>query len=327
MSQDTAELESLRIEPSGQVNPMPLHEINERSALGYALASVLLWSTVATAFKLGLKTLEPLQMLWLGSCFSLLFFALYAWATGALHLIRACRPKDLAKLAFMGVLNPFLYYLLLFEAYDRLPAQIAQPLNYTWAITLALLAVPLLKQPLTRWGLLGMIVSYMGVLILLSGGENSGGLKMNASLDLVGIFLALASTLVWAGYWLTTTRFSYHPAVLMSISFTVGTPLVGLACLMSTGLPSLTLSHLGYGAWVGLVEMGVTFLMWHQALKKTRHAGRIGQLIFLAPFISLLLINYVLGESVQGTSVLGLIGIVAGLVIARRSPTRTFTQS
>jgi hypothetical protein len=32
----------------------------------------------------------------------------------------------------------------LFEAYDRLPAQVAQALNYTWALTLTLLAVPVL---------------------------------------------------------------------------------------------------------------------------------------------------------------------------------------
>ena len=45
------------------------------------------------------------------------------------------------------------------------PAHIAQPLNYTWAITLALLAVPLLKQPLTRRMLAGILVS-VGVSIV-----------------------------------------------------------------------------------------------------------------------------------------------------------------
>ena len=34
------------------------------------------------------------------------------------------------------------------KAYDLLPAQVVQPINYTWVITLSLLAVPLLKQRL-----------------------------------------------------------------------------------------------------------------------------------------------------------------------------------
>ena len=70
----------------------------------------------------------------------------------------------MAGLAF-ALLNPVLYYLVLFEAYDRLPAQIAQPLNYTWAITLALLAVPLLGQRLSGRDMLAVLLGYGGVVI------------------------------------------------------------------------------------------------------------------------------------------------------------------
>jgi len=299
---------------------MPYAESNERKALVYALLSVLLWSTVATAFKLGLRTLEPLQLLWLGCCFSLVFFIAYALLNNVVDQLRRCTRSDFFRLAGMGVLNPLLYYCILFEAYDRLPAQIAQPLNYTWAITLALLAVPILRQPLTRWSFAGMIVSYLGVLVLLSQGASPSRPEILQHLDPLGIFLALASTLIWALYWLATARFAYQPALLMSVSFAVATPLVGLVCWNTAGLPELTLRHLGFGAWVGLIEMGITFLLWHQALSNTHHAGRIGQLIFLSPFISLILINYVLDEKVHFSSVLGLTGIVTGLVLARRSP-------
>jgi drug/metabolite transporter (DMT)-like permease len=79
-----------------------------------------------------------------------------------------------------------------------------------------------------------------------------------------------------------------------------------------------------YGAWVGLIEMGVTFLLWQRAMRLTRQAARIGQLIFLSPFVSLLLINAVLGESIHTTSILGLLIIVAGLILTGgpRAPQR-----
>ena len=76
----------------------------------------------------------------------------------------------------------------------------------------------------------------------------------------------------------------------------------------------MTLSRLGFGAWVGLIEMGVTFLLWQQALRRTAHAGRIAQLIFLSPFLSLMLIDRVLGEHVHASSCVGLAAIVGGLV-------------
>ena len=74
---------------------------------------------------------------------------------------------------------------------SRLPAQIAQPLNYTWAITLALLAVPLLRQPLSGRMLVGIGVSYCGVLILLT----QGSLHGLEQVDWLGVALALLGSL------------------------------------------------------------------------------------------------------------------------------------
>jgi len=287
---------------------------NERLATVCALAAVLAWSTVATGFKLGLQVLKPLQLLWLGALISLLFFAVALVATGRWRAFAALGARDWRMLAGLGLLNPFLYYVILFEAYDRLPAQIAQPLNYTWAITLAILAVPLLKQPLTRRTLAGIVVSYAGVVVLLA----QGGLDGFARVDGFGVFLALASTVVWASYWLATVRVKIDGLALMTGSFAIGAPAVGLACAWIEGLPTLNTQTLGYGAWVGLVEMGVTFVLWQTAMRRTAQAGRIAQLIFLSPFLSLVLIDRVLGEAVSASSVTGLALIVAGLLVARR---------
>lgn len=287
---------------------------NERLALACALAAVLAWSTVATGFKLGLEVLEPLQLLWLGALVSLGFFAAMLLVTGRWRSLATLAGPDWRRIAGLGLLNPFLYYFILFEAYDRLPAQIAQPLNYTWAIVLAVLAVPILGQPLTRRTLGGIVVSYAGVVVLLAQGRLDGF----AQVDLLGVALALASTLIWALYWLANVRLKIDALVLMSGSFAVGAPAVGLACALLEGLPAMNSQTLGYGAWVGLIEMGITFVLWQTAMRRTAHAGRIAQLIFLSPFLSLVLIDRVLGEAVSASSVAGLVLIVAGLLIARR---------
>ncbi|NJK98814.1 MAG: EamA family transporter, partial [Bacteroidales bacterium] len=46
----------------------------------------------------------------------------------------------------LGFLNPLLYYLVLFKAYSLLPAQIAQPLNYTWPLILVILSIIFLSK-------------------------------------------------------------------------------------------------------------------------------------------------------------------------------------
>lgn len=299
-------------EPGAGASPAPAARLDtdERAAAGYAVAAVAAWSTVATAFKLGLTVLAPLQLLLLGTVISTLLFAILAtWQRGW-----QTTSRTLLWGAGFGLINPFLYYVVLFEAYDRLPAQIAQPLNYTWAITLAVLAWPILGQRLERRTLGGILVGYAGVLILLSRGR----IDALPDLDWLGVALALGSTVLWAGYWLGNARVPLPPVTLMAWSFLLATPLVALACRLGPGWPPLTWEALGYGAWVGLIEMGFTFLLWQRALRLTGNAGRIGQLIFLSPFLSLVLIGTVVGETIHPTSVLGLAVIVAGLWLSRR---------
>ena len=301
----TTETDSMR-------NVNSRHSLSERRALTAALTAVALWSTVATGFKLGLASMTPLQLLFTGSVFSTLVFVVAALPQGWPR-----QHFNLREGALFGLLNPLCYYLLLFEAYDRLPAQIAQPLNYTWAIVLALLAVPVLGQRLSVRTLTGVVVSYGGVVIVLSQGQ------FNAlpGLDPTGVALALASTLVWACYWLFNARSSTRPEAFMATSFCLATPLLGAACWLGPGFPAASTETLFYGAWVGVIEMGVTFLLWQHALKLTANAGRISQLIFLSPFLSLLLISRVLGETVVASSWIGLLVIVTGLIITGRTRT------
>ena len=136
---------------------------SERHAVLLASLAVALWSTVATGFKLGLRTLDPVQLLFAGALVSTLFFWVVAGWMGRLRL----PVKAVGQAAVFGLLNPFAYYVVLFAAYDRLPAQVAQPLNYTWSIAMALLAWPILGQRPTRPVLLGIVLSYGGVLIVL----------------------------------------------------------------------------------------------------------------------------------------------------------------
>jgi drug/metabolite transporter (DMT)-like permease len=290
--------------------PVDLPANQERPAIVAALAAVLMWSTVATGFKLGLAILAPVQLLLIGTTISAAIFVAAASISGSWEV----RRRSMAEAAAFGLINPCLYYFVLFEAYDRLPAQIAQPLNYTWAIALAVLAVPLLKQRLSRQTLAGIVISYVGVLVLLS----QGNFARVPDLSWSGVALALGSTLLWAGYWVMNARSTSNALSLMAWSFLFAIPLLTVACLVGPGLPTLGWEALLYGSWVGVVEMGVSFLLWQRALSLTRHAARIGQLIFLAPFISLILIGTVLGEHIHATSVAGVVIIVAGLMVTNR---------
>ncbi|OBX34313.1 EamA-like transporter family protein [Halomonas elongata] len=131
----------------------------DRRAILYGIGAVGLWSTVATAFKVALGHMSPLTLMWIAS--------LVSWAViGVLVLRRGQLREALSHgwgtAAWAGLMNPVAYYLVLFAAYDRLPGQEAMALNYTWALTMAFLAVPILGQRLTRMDVLAGLIAYSG---------------------------------------------------------------------------------------------------------------------------------------------------------------------
>jgi drug/metabolite transporter (DMT)-like permease len=282
---------------------------NEQRAVLFGLGAVLLWSTVATAFKLSLQYLSPVQLLAWASVVSLLTLGVLLLATGRLtDVFRGTRRDYLRSLA-LGLVNPLCYYLVLFEAYDRLPAQEAQPLNYTWAFTLALLAVPLLGHRLTRADVLGGLVAYAGVWVIATRGEVFGLEFANPA----GVALALGSTLLWAVYWIYSTRDKRDPLVALFCNFALGLPFVLLVCALTDGLAIPDWRGLAGAAWVGVFEMGLAFALWLSALRLTSSASRIGNLIFLSPFLSLFFIRAFVGETILPSTWVGLGLIVAGL--------------
>ncbi len=285
----------------------------ERRAWLLGLSAVLLWSTVATAFKLALAQMSPPELVfWASLVSALVLGGVLGWQGQLVAALRGLNRHGWRAL-LMGSLNPAAYYLILFEAYDRLPAQIAQPVNYTWALVLAVLAVPLLGQSLTRRMIAALMLGYLGVAVLAMGGRALG------PVDLTGLGLALLSTVLWAGYWIACVRDPRPPVEGLFQNFLMAIPL--LAVWVRPQWPDLP--ALAGALYVGCFEMGLTFVLWVSALRLTRHAARISRLIFLSPPLSLMLIAAVLGEPIQWQTWAGLALILGGVWVGRQQVAET----
>ena len=284
---------------------------NQHKAYLFALSAVLLWSTVATAFKISLGYLDVFQLLLVASVTATLCLLLVVLVTGRMKFLADVGARDYLRLAGLGILNPFCYYLVLFRAYDLLPAQVAQALNYTWAITLMLLSVPVLKHRITRFDCMATVTCYSGVLVIcFSGGQFPAG-----ELSTMGIFLALGSTVIWAFYWLLKTKDHVEPVTGLFISFLFSIPFIAAACWLLSDPISLGLSGVMAGIYVGLFEMGVTYILWLAALRLSAATAKVSTLIFLSPFLSLIFISRILGETIAVTTIMGLGLIVGGLLV------------
>ena len=294
---------------------------NQTKAYAYALTTVLLWSTVASAFKLSLRHVDHFQLLLVACAVSILVLSAILVAQGRWRLVLSYSGRQYGQSLALGVLNPFLYYLVLFKAYDLLPAQEAQPLNYTWALTLAFLSVPLLGQRLGVREVLAGLVSYSGVLVISLRGAASG-LRFS---DPLGVALALGSTVIWALYWIYNTKDERDPVAGLWLNFVFGFPFVAAACWLFSDLRVASVPGLLGAAYVGMFEMGVTFVCWLMALRLASSAAQVGYLIFLSPFLSLVFISLLVGEVIRLNTLAGLGLIVAGLIVQHTARLRRLT--
>ena len=284
---------------------------NQKKAYFYGLGTVLLWSTVASAFKISLRFMDHVQLLFYSSIVSILVLGTILGVQGKIGLLFDYSRRQYLRSVVLGFLNPFLYYLILFKAYDLLPAQEAQPLNYTWAITLALLSIPLLKQKIGLKDIIATFVSYFGVLVISTHGDISRLRFSNTS----GVILALGSTVIWALYWIYSTKDDRDPVAGLLLNFLFGLPFVLAACLLFSKLWVSNLYGLAGAAYVGIFEMGVTFVLWLSALRLSENTAKVGNLIFLSPFLSLVLIHHLVGEKILTSTFIGLLLIVTGLLL------------
>jgi len=285
-----------------------------------AAAAVLAWSTVATAFKLSLRHLDPAALLAWSALASLLVLLAVLILRGGLRSLGEWRPHDFALSALLGFLNPGLYYAVLFEAYDRLPAQQAQPLNYAWPVVLVLLSALFLRQPVRPQAIAAMLVCLLGVAVISTRGQL---LALQFS-DPIGVALALGSTVIWASYWLLNMRDGRDPVLRLTINFVFGATFAFIYAAATGNLAWPSDAGLFGAIYVGTFEMGLTFVLWISALRLSRTTAQVSGLIFLAPFLSLLVIHQVLGESIHSSTVVGLALIVGGIVALQRA---TATQA
>lgn len=270
----------------------------------HAVGAVLLWSTVASAFKLSLRYLTPLQLLFYASLTSLVLF-------GLLYAPRFSAGKGNLRSAYLGLINPLLYYTVLFSAYDRLPAQEAQALNYTWPLVLVILSIPLLGRRVGIRTVLGLFLGFLGALVVATGGDVTGLHFTDPS----GVALGLGSAVVWAAYWVLNLRDGRPLVEKMFWNFLLGFVYVSVAVVLGGGFAIPPAEGLAGAVYVGLFEMGVTYLLWYRAIEgDTAFASNLA---YLVPFLSLFFISLVVGESIAPATVVGLAMIVTGIVLGK----------
>lgn len=291
---------------------------NQPKAYILALISIAFWSTMGTAFKLTLNFLNPGMLLLIATFTAFIFLGIVVLIKGKLTILKQLTWHQTLNSALMGLFNPFLYYLVLFEAYNRIPAQEGVALNYIWPVILVIFSIIFLKQHITLVSIFAIVISFLGTVVIAMHGDFT---QFNLS-NTTGVILAIGSAFFWASFWIINMKDPREAIVKMFVNFAFGAVYILSWNIYKHNIIVPPFSGLAGAMYIGVFEMGLTFVLWLTALKLSTHTARVSNLVFISPFISLILVSFIVGEKILPSTVIGLAIIVLGIVIQQYSQWR-----
>lgn len=283
----------------------------QRKAVLFALLAVAFWSTMSSAFKITLRYIAYDQLLFWAALFAVAILAAIVFIRTDYRLLFNQTKSDILRSAVLGFLNPFAYYLVLFKAYDLLQAQEAGVLNYSWPVVLVILSVPLLGQHIGLKGFIAILISFSGLLVISTKGNP---MDLNFSNPL-GVLLAVGSAFLWALYWIINLRDKREEQLKIFMNMIFGGAYITAYLILFSEINPPSLPALTGAAYIGIFEMGITFVFWLLALKNATNTAKVSNLIFLSPFIALFFIHFFVGEPILPSTIVGLFLIVTGILL------------
>lgn len=179
------------------------------------ICAMLIWAGAGIAVKEALLVFNPLTLIVLRFSIAvvlMLFVGLIFRGNDIVGLQRV-EKKDLPLFLFGGLLQPFLYFIFETYTYQSFASPtIAEAMLSTQPIMAPIFAWVILREQVTRYNILGIIVSTVGMLLLLLVGSNNFAIG-----NPWGIFLAILTVSCSVGYSVVLRRIppQYSPLTIV----------------------------------------------------------------------------------------------------------------
>lgn len=214
----------------------------------------------------------------------------------------------------LTLLGLFGYHFFYFMALKHAPVLQAGLVAYLWPLFIVVFATVLFNRPVSRWLIVGAVVSLLGCWLLIYRED-----MLMSREHLLGYGFALACALIWSLYSVLSSKVSDVSSDF--IGWGCGaTALLALIChvlLESTFWPLSTEQWLCVIA-LGFGPVGLAFVAWDHGMKKG-NVALLGSLSYLAPLISTVILVWVADKPVTGQLLLGGSLVLFGAISASLS--------
>jgi drug/metabolite transporter (DMT)-like permease len=268
----------------------------------------LVWSNSYTLIKIAGRELQPNSIAILR--FIIIFPFLFLFPS--LYKLFKIDKRDLPKIIFIGILIVPLYHILLNTAETMINASVAALVAGFSPVITAVLSSIFLNEKMGRGRVAGLIISFIGVIIL-----NYGISYKFEVRNTLGVLLSLSAVSSWAISTVLSKSLykKYRP-----LDVTVWGIFIGTFLLVFFIKPQFIneVKNLSIGGWLAIAYLGflaalIGYAVWFKALEH-KEASSTAAFIYINPVLGTLSGVLFLKEKLTPVMILGGIIIILGLL-------------
>lgn len=274
-----------------------------------------LWGTAFLFIRLTLDSLPPAALSFSRLTLAAVMVTIYAyWRGHRLPPLSDPRWKSFALLGFFGNALPFFLIPL---GQTQIPSALAGILLAVMPLSTVALAHFFAGEKMTGWKLTGFLIGFAGAIVLIGPAALAGigGPTFLAQLAILAAALSYAINVI-----LTRRAPATHPAVLAAgaliCSSIWGAPF-GLWQLAANEQPA-TLHGWASLVWLAVGPTALATVLYVGLIARAG-AGFMALVNYLVPIVALFT-GLAIGEAISWNAYLGLVIILAGIALARRTP-------
>ena len=274
----------------------------------------LIWGSSYLWIKIGVEAVGPFTLVTLRCAFAAAFLLI------VVRVAREPLPRSrpvIGHLAVIGVLSIFLPFVLIAWGEDHVDSGLAAVLNATTPLfTVPIAAVFLRDEPIRLNRTLGVIVGFVGVLVVLAptlaAGSSADPLALAAQVAITLASLSYAFGAVYARRFVTGLRPMIISLGMVSFGLLYTAPLA-----IAIDMPrwaGVDLGALVAGAWLGILGSGVALLIFYRLLHDWGPT-RTHVVVYLLPPVGVALGVLVLNEPLYASLLIGTVLIIGGAAL------------
>lgn len=299
---------------------LPLrHHVSKSKLFNYieALFAVIVWGASFIATKVALKEVSPVTVVWLR-----FFMGVVILGMAVMMRRQFVLPgrREWVYFALLGFLGITFHQWLQSNGLETSEAATTAWIVSTTPVFMALLGWFLLKEPLGWTKALGLVLAFLGVLVVVSKGD-LGSVSVGR-FGAPGDKLIMVSAVNWAVFSALSRRgLKLHPASLMMFYVMLfGWLFTSLLFLTTKGF--LEIRALTFQGWMGIAFLGVfcsglAYIAWYDALK-TLATAQTGVFLYIEPLVAVVVAFFILGEAITLASLVGGTIILFGVWLVNR---------